>query len=148
MSKQTNNGVATLEQTKSNLENEIAALERQIADTATELEAKRQKLAETRAAVATKIAEVQRQIEAELIEKKIGEFVAVARALDNAMTAAGMAAFKRLASELSMAGRLKQASAAREHLIKRMLGQTVYKPPFANFSAMAAAWLIPTQKAA
>ena len=148
MSKQTNNGVATLEQTKSNLENEIAALERQIADTATELEAKRQKLAETRAAVATKIAEVQRQIEAELIEKKIGEFVAVARALDDAMTAAGMAAFKRLASELSMAGRLKQASAAREHLIKRMLGHTVYKPPFANWSAMAAAWLIPEKKAA
>jgi hypothetical protein len=155
VSKQTTNeqsetlpsGVA-LEQTKSNLESEVAALERQIADTTTELEAKRQKLAEARAAVATRIAEVQKQIAAEQIEQKASEFVAVAAALDHAWTVDAMAAFKRLASELSMAGRLKQASAARESLIKRMLGQTVYRPPFPTWSAMAQAWLIPAKKAA
>jgi hypothetical protein len=138
----------TPEQIKSDLESEIAALDAQIESATRELEAKRQALDEARVAVAKKIVEAQRQIEADQIEKKASEFVAVAAALDDAMTAAGMAAFKRLASELSMAGRLKQASAAREHLIKRMLGQTVYKPPFANWTVMAQAWLIPAKEKA
>jgi hypothetical protein len=87
--------VATPEQIKSDLESEIAALDAQIESATRELEAKRHALAEARVAVAKKIVAAQRQIETELIEKKIGEFVAVAAALDHAMTAAGMAAFKR-----------------------------------------------------
>ena len=138
----------TPEEIKRDLESEIAALKQQIADTATALEGKRQKLEEARVAVAKKIVAAQRQVEAELIEKKINEFVAVAAALDHAMTVAGMAAFKKLAAELSMAGRVRQATAARESLIKRMLGETVYSMPFPNWSAMARAWLIPAQKAA
>jgi hypothetical protein len=140
--------VATPEQTKSDLEREIAALDMQIDTAMRELEAKRQQLAEARVAVAKRIVAAQCQIEADLIEKKIGEFVAVAAALDVAMTVAGLAAFKRLAGEIHFAGRLKQAHAAREHLIKRMLGETVHKPPFPSWSAMVEAWLIPAKKAA
>jgi hypothetical protein len=140
--------VATLEQTKNNLENEVAALERQIADTATELEAKAAKLAEARAAAESKLAEARNQIAAEEIERKAAEFLAVAARLDAAMTVDGMAAFRRLAAELSMAGRVRQAHHARESLIKRMCGQTVYQLPFANWAAMAAAWLIPAKEKA
>jgi hypothetical protein len=140
--------VATPEQIKSDLESEIAALDAQIESATRELEAKRQKLAEARVAVAIKITAAQKQIEAELIEKKISEFVAVAAALDHAMTVEAMAAFKRLASELSIAGPLKQAHAARQSLIARMLGQTVYRMPFPTWSAMAQAWLIPAKEKA
>jgi hypothetical protein len=139
MSKQTTN-----KQSASDLESEVAALDQQIAHTATELEAKRQQLTEARAAAAAKATEMRRQVEAELIEKKVGEFVAVAAALDHAMTVAGMAAFKKLASELHMAGRVRQAHAARESLVSRMKGESVHRMPFPSWSAMAAAWLIPT----
>jgi hypothetical protein len=88
------------------------------------------------------------QIEAELIEQKASEFLAVARRLDVAQTVADMAAFKKLAAELSMARRVKQAHHARESLIKRMQGLTVYKPPFRSWTEMAQAWIVPAQKAA
>ena len=64
-------------------------------------------------------------------------------ALDHGMTVEALGSFKRLAAELSIAGRLKQAHHAREHLIKRMLGQTVYRPPYPTWSALAQAWLLP-----
>jgi hypothetical protein len=134
--------------TNSDLENDVAALEAQVEFTTKELEAKRAKLAAMRAAAAAKAAEVQKQIEAELIEKKIGEFVAAAAALDHGMTPEALGSFKRLAGELSMAGRLKQAHHARASLIERMLGRTVYRPPYPTWSTLAQAWLIPTQKAA
>jgi hypothetical protein len=140
--------VKTPEEIKRDLESEIAALRQQIADTATALEGKRQKLEEARVAVAKKIVAAQRQVEAELIEKKINEFVAVAAALDHAMTVAGMAAFKKLAAELSMAGRVRQAHHARESLISRMKGESVHRMPFPSWSAMATAWLITTKEAA
>ena len=149
MSKQTTNeqsesDVATPEQIKSDLESEIAALDAQIASATRELEAKRQQLDEARVAVAKKIVAAQRQIEADQIEKKISEFVAVAAALDVAMPVAGMAAFRKLASELHMVGRVRQAHAARESLVSRMKGETVRRMPFPTWSAMAQGWLIPT----
>jgi hypothetical protein len=148
MSKTKPSGIVTPERIKRDLENEIAALEKQIAETGTELEAKRAKLVEARDAIEAKIAEVRNQIAGEDIERKAAEFLAVAARLDVAQTVADLAAFRRLASELSMAGRVRQAYAARESLIKRMLGETVYSMPFPNWSAMARAWLIPAQKAA
>jgi hypothetical protein len=148
MIKQTSNKAPTLEQIKTNIENEVVALERQIADTATELEAKQAQLAEAHASAVAEAAEVQRQIAAELVERKISEFIAVAAKLDERMTASDLMRFKHLAAELSFNKRLKQAHAAREHLIMRMNGGSVYKPPFPSWSAMASAWLIPTQKAA
>jgi hypothetical protein len=140
--------MSTLEQTKTDLENEVAALERQIADTATELEAKRAALADARAAAAGKIAEVQAQIAAEQIEQKAAAFLAVAASLDKGMTVEALGAFRKLASELAFAGRLKQGSySTRESLIKRMLGETVYRMPFPTWSEMAQAWIV-TRKAA
>jgi hypothetical protein len=143
-SETTPSDVTPLMQIKVDLEVEIAALKQQIADTTTELETKRQQLDEARVAVAKKIVAAQRQIEADQIEKKIGEFVAVAARLDHAQTVADMASFKKLAAELCMAKRVKQAHHARESLISRMLGQSVHKPPFPNWSALAQPWLIPT----
>jgi hypothetical protein len=125
----------------SDLENDVAALE-------AELETKRAQLAATRAAAAAKAAEVQKQIEAELIEKKIDEFIAAAAALDHGLTPEALDLFKRSAGELAMAGRLKQAHHARESLIKRMLGGTVYRPPYPTWSALAQAWIVPAEKAA
>jgi hypothetical protein len=130
------------------LENDVAALEAQIESATQELEAKRQTLAAIRAAAAAQAAEVQKQIDAELIEQKIDEFIAAAGALDHGMTPEALGAFKRLAGELSLAGRLKQAHAARESLIDRMLGRTVYRMPFPSWSALARAWVIPAQEAA
>ena len=129
-------GIETLEQTKT----EVAALEQQIADTTKELEAKRAQLTEAHVAAA----EVQKQIAADQLETKIAEFIGVAAALDVAMTVAGMAAFRKLASELHMVGRVRQAHAARESLVSRMKGETVRRMPFPTWSAMAQAWLIPT----
>jgi hypothetical protein len=132
-----------LEQTKLDLETEVAVLEAQIESHGIELEAKRAQLAAARVVAAAKAAERQKQIEAESIERKIGEFVAAAAKLDHyGMSAEALTTFKKLAGELSFAGRLKQAYAARESLISRQLGQTVYRPPFPSWAAMAQAWLV------
>ena len=93
-------------------------------------------------------AEHNKQIAADQIEQKVGEFFAAARALDAALTVPALGAFRRLACDLSLAGRLRQPSyAARDHLIKRMLGETVYRQPFPTWSEMAQAWIV-TNKAA
>ena len=131
------------EQTKADPETEALALEAQIASATLALEAQRAKAAEAKAAAAVQAAERQKRIEAEALEQKINMFVAAANQLDHGMTAAALATFKKLAAEIFFAGRLRQAHAAREHLIARMLGQTVYKPPYPSWSAMAQAWLIP-----
>jgi hypothetical protein len=132
----------------SDLENDVAALEAQIESATKELEMKRQTLAAIRAAAAAKAAEVQKQIDAELIEKKIDAFVAAAAALDHGLTPEALDLFKRLAGDLALAKRLKQAHAARESLIDRMLGRTVYRMPFPTWAALARAWIIPAQEAA
>jgi hypothetical protein len=132
----------TLEQTKLDLETEVAVLEAQIESTNKELEAKRAQLAAARVVAAAKAAEVAKQIEAEKLERKVVEFVAVAHQLDHGMSAAALASFKRLAGEIHFAGRLKQAYAAREHLIMRMQGTSVYRPPFPTWSELARAWLV------
>ena len=74
------------------------------------------------------------------------QFVAVAHQLDHVMSAAALSSFKRLASELSFAGRLKPAFHARDHLIKRMLGETVYRPPYPTWASLSQAWLVPSEK--
>jgi hypothetical protein len=53
--------------------------------------------------------------------------------------------FKRLAGELAMAKRLKQAHHARESLIDRMVGRTVYRMPYQTWSALARAWIVPPE---
>jgi hypothetical protein len=137
-----NQTVSTLERDKRDLETAIAGLEAQLESNTQELELKRQTLAATRAAAAAKLAEHNAKIEAERIEQKIVEFIATARGLDVAMTVHALGTFKTLAAELSFAGRVKQQRAARESLIKRMLGETVYPMPFPTWSAMAQAWLV------
>jgi hypothetical protein len=125
------------------LEVDCSVLEAQIESHGKELEAKRAQLAAARVVAAAKAAERQKQIEAETLERKINEFVNVAAKLDHyGMSAEALTTFKRLASEISFAGRLKQAHAARESLISRQLGQTVYRPPFPSWAAMAQAWLV------